>query len=119
MATIAVVKLEQSDLGEFRNSRLHVWETLLQGDDGAPLSMPDFADKTIQVLGTLGGATVNIEGSLDGVTWSLLTSPQGDVLAFTAADLSAVTELVTHIRPNISGGDGTTDIDVYFAGRTI
>ena len=77
---------------------------------------PHFSDKTVQLIGTFGSATVVIQGSLDGTTWATLTDPQGDALSFTAAGLNLVAENVRYIRPSASGGS-SQDIDVYLLVR--
>lgn len=69
-------------------------------------------DKSVAVTGTFGGATVAIQGSNDGSNWFTLSDPAGDAVTFTAAGIAAVMEATLHIRPSISGGDGTTSITV-------
>ena len=91
-----------------------LWETLTNGDTGTELTAPNHPDKTVQVGGTFGaGGTVIIQGSNDGgATWATLTDPQDNVLSFTAAGMKVIMENPGMIRPNVTGGDGTTDIDV-------
>ena len=84
----------------------HEW-TLGNADDGAPIARGDLSDKTVQVWGTFGGATVVIEGSMDGTTWATLKSPLDAALSFTAAGLAAILENPEFIRPRSSGGTGT------------
>ncbi|KKK57679.1 hypothetical protein LCGC14_3052050 [marine sediment metagenome] len=120
MAVVPIVPTKLS-----RGSHKWVWETLLNGDTGGPLD-PDgggstFADKTVHVKGTFGvGGNVIIEGSNDGVTWVTLTDPQGTALnTITTETLEAILENPLYIRPRVSAGDGTTDLDVILAGRAI
>lgn len=80
------------------------WSALVSGDTGQPLSLAQFADRTIQIGGTFDGSTVIIEGSLDGTNYHTLTDPQGNALSFTLAGLEAVSELVSSLRPRVSGG---------------
>ena len=95
-----------------------VWAGLLLNDTGAPFIHPKKSDRTVHVKGTYGGATVRIEGSCDvaasGQDWILLSDPQGNDLDFVAADkqIEAVQEAAYQIRPNVSGGDGTTAVTV-------
>lgn len=97
------------------------WLTLTNVNvDGAPiggthggLNIVRLADKTVQFVGTFGGATVALQGSNDGVNWESLTDPQGNAISKTSAALETVTENTLFIRPLVSGGGGTTDIDVY------
>jgi len=87
--------------------------------DGGAFGMADFQDRTIQVLGTFGGATVTIQGSNDdGTTWATLTDPLGNNLAFTAAGIKSITELPQYIRPLLSGGSGSSvSVWLHMRGR--
>jgi len=94
--------------------------TLSAGDDGAPLPMPQAADRSAQILGTFGGATVIIEGANDnasadesGTRYSPLTDPFNVAISKSAAGVSGITEMTRVVRPRVSGGDGTTAIEVY------
>ena len=95
------------------------WTGLANGDTGAPLAWPPGSDKTVQVRGTFGtGGHCKIEGSLDGTNYYVLTDPTGNALDFTSAGIKAITEHCPWIRPNITAGDGTTDLEVIiFASR--
>ena len=90
------------------------WEALLNGDTGTTLTAPNHPDKTVQVVGTFGaGGTVILEGSNNGGDdWFTLTDPQDNVLSFTAAGGKVIMENPGMIRPNVTGGDETTDLDV-------
>ena len=112
MATIAIV-----DTKLHRGSHKWFWETLAQGDDGGVLDANGgsvaFADKTVQITGTFGGATIVIEGSNDGTNFGTLNDNTGASLSFTAAAGPVlIAENPLAIRPTVSGGDCTTDLDV-------
>lgn len=89
------------------------WEGLLLGDVGDALPFSQFTDKSVQVVGTFGGATLRLEGSNNGNDWAVLTDPQGNDLLITTAKIEMVTEATAYVRPNISGGDGTTSLSVH------
>ena len=98
------------------NGKRVLWETLTTTNDvGTAVQHNDFADRSVQVIGTFGaGGALAIEGSNDGgVTWKVLTDPQGNALTFSAAGIEAITEVTWMIRPHVTGGDGTTDLDVH------
>lgn len=76
-------------------------------DQGTAIEMTDFADRSVQVEGTFGAATVVIQGSNDGTNWQTLRDPQGVALSFTTAGLKQVLETTRFIRPSSSGGTGT------------
>lgn len=91
---------------------LFTWSQLLNGDDGEPVELAQYADRSIQVAGTFGaGGQVQIMGSLDGVNYVPLNDPQGNPLTITAAKIEAVSELVRWLKPQVTG-DGDTDITV-------
>jgi hypothetical protein len=97
--------------------RLVCWEGMLNGDTGNPLFLARFSDKSVQLIGTLGtGGNCRIEGSnQDGGTPTFLplNNPQGTVLDMAALGIKEILENTYLIRPNITGGDGTTSLNVY------
>lgn len=115
MATIAPLIVGTGDIKtvKFR------WLGMANGDDGASMDLPAFADKSVQVTGVFGvGGELSIQGSNDGgVTWHTLTDPLGRPLTFTAGDIQNVTEVSEKIRPIVTGGDGTTLLNVYFFAK--
>ena len=108
---MATVSHTRSSTG---NSRAFVatWPNLLQGDQGDSLPFGQYTDRSVQVTGALGGATVVVEGSMNGLDWAALTDPQGNDLLITTAKIEMITEATVYIRPRISGGSGVTDVTV-------
>jgi hypothetical protein len=99
------------------------WETLTTTNaDGAAWAVQDFRDISIQVQGTFGtGGTLTWEGTNEATpaNWFALTDPQGNALAITGAKVEQVMENTRWMRPRVTAGDGTTDLDVIvWAGRT-
>ena len=93
------------------------WGGLLADDDGEPVRLAVYSDRSIQISGTFGGASVTIGGSNDGVTFHALTGADGTALTLTAAALKQIVELPLFIKPRVFGGDGTTNLVVTLAGR--
>lgn len=93
------------------------WDTITNANsDGEKIAIADYSDKTVQVFGTFGGATLTIQGSNDGgTTWATLHDAQGTDLAFTAAGMELIAENPLLIRPLLSGGAGS-DVDVFISG---
>lgn len=87
--------------------RVYTW-TLADGDDGAPIEAVEFADRSVQVRGTFGGASVRIEGSNDATNYDTLTDPQGNDLSLVASKVEMITEVTRLIRPRIVGGTGVS-----------
>jgi hypothetical protein len=112
---------------EFFKDDAHVflWTGLTQAtlDSGDPVQMPGSADRSVQVLGTLGAAgSVRIEGSnvaapTVDADWAVLTDPQGNALDISALKIEQVMEIPLWIRPRITAGDGTTSLSVLLLVR--
>jgi hypothetical protein len=93
-------------------SFLSQWANMGANDDGAPAINSQYTDRSFQVAGTFGGATVVIEGTNDGTNWATLTDPQGNNLSFIGPKIEMVAEASWKIRPKVTGGDGSTAITV-------
>lgn len=91
------------------------WETMTTTNaDGSPLLIDRRTDRSVQVSGTFGtGGTLVIQGSNDGANWYTLNDLQGTALSFASARLEGISEMPLYVRPFVSAGDGTTDLDVY------
>jgi hypothetical protein len=104
-----------------RAGRTIVWAALTTTNaDGSALEPLEFADISIQVLGTFGaGGTLLIEGSneVTPTTWATLNDPQGNALSVTAAKIEQLLEVPRWIRPRVSAGDGTTSLTVNVWAR--
>jgi hypothetical protein len=85
--------------------RVYTW-TLADGDVGDPVEAVDFADRSVQMAGAFGGATIAFEGSNDGEAYEVLTDPQGNNLNFVGAKIEMVTEVTRFVRPRVVGGTG-------------
>lgn len=97
---------------------LVTWGGLLNGDDGSPVDLLDYPDRTVQFVGTFGaGGSVTFEGTNDGTNWAPLTDPQGTAITKTAAGLEAVTEVPRYVRPRVTAGDGTTTLQALLLAR--
>lgn len=89
------------------------WANMQNGDEGQAIELANFADRSVQVVGTFGaGGKVRIEGSNNGTDYAPLTDPQGNDLDLTSAKIESVSEVVRWIRPRVIAGDGTTSLTV-------
>lgn len=89
------------------------WTGLDSDDSGAPVSLAGYSDRSVQITGTFGtNGSVTIQGSNDGINYVALTDPQGNAITKTSAALEAISEATRYIRPLVTAGDGTTDLDV-------
>lgn len=101
------------------NCMLVSWTGLLNGDDGTPVEMGDYADFTAQFQGTPGaGLSVNLEGSVDSTNYVVLTDPQGNVITKTSVGVIELCEEGPRmVRPRVTAGDGTTSLTVTLWAR--
>lgn len=98
------------------------WTPLVVSDTCTPYMGATRPDKSVQVSGTFGGASVSIKGSneADVGNPSTLTDNLGAALTFTTAGLRAIMENVRFLIPVITGGDETTNLTItlaVFTGR--
>lgn len=116
MATINFVRSDT----EGRTHHI-VWSNMGNSDEGQAISIPGAADMSVHVYGTVGGATVNIEGSNEKVVtseWAQLHDANGDDLSWTVIDkMEVVAENSVWIRPKTVGGS-TTDVTVAILFRS-
>lgn len=91
------------------------WPAMGNADTGLAMDMGQYPDRTVGVTGTFGGATVTIQGSMDGTTWVTLNDFKGNALTITSANVSLIAESPIHLRAITSGGSGTT-VDVWVLG---
>ncbi len=110
MATIRVIH-ENLARG---NLRVH-WVTPLTATDteGQAMNAPMYATKSVAVTGTFDGATVTMQGSIDGTNYVTLHDQQGNNCAFTTAGIKNILENPPFIKPVKTGGSGAESLTVY------
>lgn len=107
------------DAGDVRKAS---WGPLIADQKGRGWKTPRTPDKTFHVFGVLGGAAVTFQGSNDprvagtpgSADWQTLRDAQGE--AYTVSDITIAMDVLLpnplFIRPVVTGGDGTTAINV-------
>jgi len=94
---------------------LTVWSGLTGGDTGQPFLYTDFADRTVQVSGTIGAA-ITIQGTLDidlaTANWETLSDNFGNPLSFTTHGISLITEAPLYIRPSCAAGTTNAKVSI-------
>lgn len=83
---------------------LVVWTPVTEADSCAAVSLPEYGDKSIQVVGTFGSASVAVQGSNDGTNFEALNDPSSTAIGITAAGIKAVLENTVYVKPVASGG---------------
>ena len=66
----------------------------------------------VQIEGTFDGATVALEGTVDGTNFHTLTTLLGAGASLTSAGIFEFTTAVLAIRPKVTGGGGSESITV-------
>lgn len=125
---MATISYSRSNFEASRGIMSINWLLMGNADIGQMIECPFWMDKTIHLFGTFGGATVVLQGSNDprclldptGSTadWQTLRDPGGTALSMTAATLKSVLELPRFIRPQTSGGAGTS-LNLYMNARSL
>jgi len=82
------------------------WTPVTEADTCAVVKFPEYADRSIQVAGTFGSATVVLNGSNDGTNFAGLRDPSHTAISITSAAIQAVLENTVYTQPSISGGTG-------------
>lgn len=104
------------------------WASMTTTDNyGSPVSMPGSADRSVQLLGTLGtGGAVTMYGSnksspneANDDDWAILTDPQGNNIVLSTLKIEAITEIPRFIRPKVTAGDGSTSLTVVLLLRKV
>ena len=96
----------------------------MNGYIGAPYACPNFADKSIQVVGdakAFAGSTLIIEGSNmtdEPLSYSTLNDATGAAISLTSAAIKQILENTVWVRPRITGAGGAVNLDVYLLVQT-
>ncbi len=82
-----------------------IWTPVTEADTFVAFQASGYADKSVQVTGTMGSATVLLKGSNDGTNYAGLTDPQGNAISFTTNTvIKQIEEATLWIQPTHSGG---------------
>jgi len=106
------------------STKIVTWEQLTSTNSrGSTIKVADYAEIVAFFYGTIGTATVFLEGAPTVVPvdadYKVLYDSQQGLLSFTAipANPRIVLTVPTFIRVNTTGADGATDIDVILILR--
>lgn len=94
------------------NVQLFIW-TLNADEEGQPApDIEEFNMKTVQVVGELAGASVEIVGEIVPGEPELLTDYDSMPLAFLTRGIKSSDDRVSNIRPRVIGGSTATEVKV-------
>ena len=77
----------------------------------------NYADRSVTLIGTWGGATAVIEGSNDGSNFIALADPQGGAISKPGDSIEAILELTRYVRVRLSTVGAGATITVSFLCR--
>ena len=92
--------------GEDGNTHRYVWSNVNTGDVCLPAQHPGAPDRTVQVFGTFGGASVGFNGTLEDApaNYFPLTKDGTNAIAIVAAGGSIIAENTNWTQPVVTGG---------------
>lgn len=107
-----------------------VWEGLSGSDTGLPFTLAAHSDKTVHVYGTFSGGSLVLQGSNDpranpdhpdhsSADWQTLVDPSGSSISVSQNDVVQILDNTLYVRPLVSGGDGSTDLNVSVVGKKV
>ena len=93
------------------------WSGIAPGDTCQEYDGGALADKSVQIQGTWGSATLDIQGSNDSTNFRTLRDESAADLTFTDnGGPKQIIEIVAKLKPVITGGTGSS-ITVSLFGR--
>lgn len=101
---------------------VHLWEGATNGGTpdtfGAVLVQKTPYNITLQVSGTFGAsASVALHGSLDGTNYTALADLSGTEIGLGASGIASARDAALYLKPVLTSGNGSTDIDVRLMVR--
>ena len=119
---MSVISKIHSGIREGSNIFRTQWIGLQTDDTGSPLELPTASDQSVHVMGVFNGCTLTIQGSDEDAPtaggWATMHDAFGDLLQFTAKGILPIAENVRHMRCVLTGGDGSTSVDVLVISRS-
>ena len=95
----------------FGNVAGKVWQTTISsGDTSAPLAVDGAIARqvSVQIVGTISGSTVVVQGSLDATNYATVADANGNAMSYTViGNLVAVGPSVVRLQVAVSGGSAS------------
>ena len=80
--------------------------------EGAPMELPPFSARTMQVTGEFGEGSLVLYGSLDGVYWS-------EMIDFVADDMHGIDSDARYVKPKVMNPDKSTKLTAILLLRKL
>jgi len=108
-----IVPVQSYPIDGNHNFLMVSWIDMANGDEGEPFILSQYADRSVQAVGTFSGADITIQGSNDTITYATLSDPIGDPLLMSLAQIKQVLEVSATIKPVVANGDGSTSVSIH------
>jgi hypothetical protein len=119
MATIPATTVPNpNSQGEYDRVMIKKW-VLSANSEGAKITLPNHADRSIQINGVFNGAAVTIQNTIDGENWVTLRDIDNNPLRFESTPLytPVISPATLSIRALVCGGDASTEITVHILAK--
>lgn len=101
------------------------WMAIPLDEEGQAIAIPNHSDKTVQIYGTFGGASVVIQASNDplaptdpdNAVWWTVKNVEAELMNKSAAGGWLLMDNPIWMRPIVTGGDGTTSLNVVMCSK--
>lgn len=94
------------------------WSGVLQGDTCSPVNLAHWADRSIEINGTPGsGGSIAVTGGNSGTNYFNLKDVFQNVLSSLGTGVYQINELTGYLQPVLTGGDGTTSLNLVMLCR--
>jgi len=124
---MAVITNTEYNIGDSAFRQGVQWLALANGDTGRPVSLRKYFDLQTMAIGTFGGGTAILQGTLDprgnpndadhaSAVWFTLKSAQGNDITGTSNWQEQILLPALWIRPSISGG-AAGSVNFYLLSR--
>lgn len=112
MAVIDPVYVVRPNTLEYQGIAIVQWPNVASGDTCAPIELCKYSERSIQLSGTLGPATISLDGSLTGDVYETLLDHNGVPVSLDCNGVRQLSVLTRYAKPVITGADGTTSVTI-------
>ena len=112
MAVITPTPILRPGTVDYRGIVIVQWVGVGVGDTCEPVELGTYSDRSIQLSGTLGTASISLQGSLTGDAYETLLDHNGVPVSLDCNGVRQLSVLTRYAKPVVSDADGTTDITV-------
>lgn len=112
MALIEPVYVVRPNTLEYQGIAIIQWPDVTSADTCAPVELCKYSDRSFQLSGTLGPATISLDGSLTGDVYETLLDHNGVPVSLDCNGVRQLSVLTRYAKPVVTGADGTTSVTI-------